>query len=378
MATDISKVTPQLMAQGLMTLREFTPMAFLVNNAYDEMAGKQGSTIDIPLTGARKARAVVPSITAPAAHDVGPTSIPLVLDKWFEDDFSFTDKDQMEVQSGIIPKLAGEALRAIAVEINEDLLGQGTQFYGIAEPVGGGTPFNDGTTKDASRMRTVLSDQHAPVHERFCVMNPEAVGSAMNVRAFQDASFGVGAAAIIDGQIDRRLGFGWHETQLIPTFTAGTGADYLVNSAGLSVGDKTIPVDGGAGGDTIVVGDILTFVGHTQTYVATTAVSGASGSVTIEPGLLAVPADNSAVSIHDVGSSNQMNLAFQRDAIAFATRPLESSQHPNAIVEVAHDAQSGLTLRLEFTREHRQDRWAWDVLWGSTVVRRESGVRLLG
>lgn len=374
MANDISKVTPQLLAQGLLALRESAPMAMIVNRAYDEMAGPQGSTIDVPIPTNVAARDVTPGITAPAAQDVGPTSVPIELTQWKEADFTLTDKEQLEVQNGTLPMLASTRVRSLGNILNEDLLGEAAKFYGRVEPESGSVPFGDGTTKDASAARTVLNKQVAPMDPRYFIMDPDAEGSALNVRAFQDASFGVGGEAILEGQIFRRLGFGWIMSQLVQSRTSGTGAGYLVNSGSLAIGDKTIAADTGTG--TILVGDIVTFAGHDQTYVVTSALSG--GSFAIEPGLVVAPADNAAITVDDAGNEQVLNLAMHRDAIALATRPLSGSSHPNAVVDTQIDPGSGLALRVEYSREHRQDRWAWDILYGFNTIRRELGCRVHG
>lgn len=378
MANDLSKVIPQLLAQGLMALREMTPMALLVNRGFDPLAGPEGSTIDVPIPSAIAVQDVVPAATPPATADITPTSVPIPLNRWKEAPFHLSDKELLEIQSGTIPMIASEAVRALANEINAFLLGLAAKFFGVFG-TSGTTPFGDEKTTDASGSRTILNNQLAPLDTRYAVLDPFAEGSALDVRAFHDASFGVGGGAILEGQITRRLGFGWFMSQLVQTHTAGTGLDYLINNGGgYAIGIKTITVDTGSG--TILVGDIIKFSGHTQTYVVTSALSGAS--LSFEPGLVAAVADSEVITgPGDTGGvgTHVMNMMFQRDAIAFATRPLEKSSITNSSrIETAFDAQSGLTLRLEITREHKRDRWSFDVLYGAEVIRRELGMRLLG
>jgi hypothetical protein len=86
-------------------------------------------------------------------------------------------------------------------------------------------------------------------------------------------------------------------------------------------------------------------------------------------------ADNVAITIR---ATHVMNLAMHRDFIAFASRPLAGSNHPSSVISQVVDPISGLALRLEITREHRRDRFAYDILYGADVVRRELGARLAG
>ncbi|MHA2067204.1 MAG: P22 phage major capsid protein family protein, partial [Candidatus Thorarchaeota archaeon] len=87
---------------------------------------------------------------------------------------------------------------------------------------------------------------------------------------------------------------------------------------------------------------------------------------------------NDAVITDVISASHQTNVAWHRDAIAFATRPLEQSRAAVIPPQSAVDPISGLTLRLEITREHKRDRFSFDILYGANVVRRDFGVRLAG
>jgi hypothetical protein len=42
------------------------------------------------------------------------------------------------------------------------------------------------------------------------------------------------------------------------------------------------------------------------------------------------------------------------------------------------DPVTGITLRLELTRQYKQDRWELDLLWGSKLVRAALAARLAG
>lgn len=70
---------------------------------------------------------------------------------------------------------------------------------------------------------------------------------------------------------------------------------YLVNDPGasLTLGATTIPLKDGTGNFT--QGDTVTFVGDSNTYEVTTDEAEPVTSITISPGLLAVPSDGSAV-----------------------------------------------------------------------------------
>ena len=92
-------------------------------------------------------------------------------------------------------------------------------------------------------------------------------------------------------------------------------------------------------------------------------------------------ADGTAVTIAKSagGASTHVdNLVFHRDAFALATRPLSVPTTGGSIISSATDPISGLSMRLEVSRQHKQTTWAFDMLYGAKLVRAELGCRLLG
>lgn len=390
MANTLTAVIPQLLAQGLLALRENAIMPHVVNRSYESMAGERGSTIDVPIPSAIAAVEVAPANVPPTTADIALTSVPVPLDQWWEAPFYLTDKEQAQVMEGVMPMQASEAVKTLANKIDLSILGQYTKFYGFVGTENAGafiTPFTDTSgnptdTRDATKMRTILNKQLAPLGDRHVIMNPDTEGAALNIRAFQDLSWNGDPAAIIEGELNRKLGFSWWMDQNVLVHTAGSAAaatDIAVdNVAGYAAGVKTIIMDKGASTATLVVGDIFKFATHAQTYVVTAGgtIDTTGISVSFEPGLQIAVANDVAI---DVYPSHAVNLFMHRDAIAFATRPLVMHGQALGVINATiADPISGLTLRLEVTHEHKRLRFSYDVLWGVAVVRREFGGRLAG
>lgn len=364
---------PQLLASGLDHLREMARMPAAVTRRYEQMAGPVGSSIDIPLPPEIAVQPVVPSATAPATADLAPGSISLNLDQWHEAAFYMTDQDYLEVERGLLPSAAQGAIKALANFVDKFILAKAAGFYGIAGTTAT-SAFSAGIP-DIVDARTRLNQQLCPDDgARRVVVSPIAEGHALQIPAFHDASFGVGGKAILKGELTERFGFGWMMDQNVLSHTSGAAVGALINDAGaaLAVGDKALPVDGISGG-TILKGDVLSIAGSTQTYVATADIAG--GVVAIEPGLVEVPADNAAITVL---GDHELNLAFHPEAIAFASRPLLGTRHPGSLFEQLSDPLSGISLRLEVTREHKRDRFSYDILFGAEIIRREFGCRVLG
>ena len=385
MANDLTAVIDKLLARGLMALRENAFMPLTVNREYEVTAGQKGSSIDVPIPSALAVQDVVPGATPPATADSTPTSVPVALDKWKEVPFYLTDKDYLEVASGedgqpmILPMNASEAVKSLANQVNEDILSLYTKFFGVSG-VAGTTPFGSNTS-EATGARKVLNEQLAPMDPRYFVMDPTAEANALDLRAFQDASFAGSADAIINGTLNRKLGFQFLMHQLIPSHTKGTGTN-IQTGTNNAAGATTVGLEQSSSTGTLVPGDVITFANHTQTYTVTetaaVTLTTTSQDVGISPPLqVAVDGSSTEVAV-TLTNSHVVNLAYHRDAFAFATRPLQQSVHPSSIVRTLTDAMSGLTLRLEVTREHKRDRYSYDILYGCEVVRPELGVRVLG
>ena len=383
MANTLTAVVPKLLAQGLRALRQNSITPRLVNRKYEQDPGTQGTTIDVPIPSSITAVAVTPAATPPSTADIAPTSVAVALDQWKEAPFYLTDKEKTEIMNGVLPMQASEAVKAIANDVDNYLLGLYPAFYGY-HGTAGTTPF--GSTPgvlDGTNAMKVLNEQLAPRGDRHVMLDAAAEAQALGLREFADVNFSGSIQAIVEGNLNYKLGANWWMNQNIPTHTAGTASAAGVTLAvddgsGVAAGLKTVTMDVAASTATIVAGDILSFANHSQTYTVTTGgtVNTTGIAISFEPALQAAVVDDEAVTVR---KSHVVNLAFHRDAIAFATKPLASTIDPRLGLALSQvDPISGLALRLEVSREHKRDRYSFDILYGAQVVRRELGMRLAG
>lgn len=374
----LAAVTPRLLAMGLLALRNMNVMPMLVNGDYSAEFARRGITVDVPVPSAITVQDVTPSNTPPSTANVEPTFVPVPLDQWKEAPFYLTDKDMQAAMEGIMPMEASEAVAGLMDEVNKHILT--VAAAGIRTQVGtaGTTPFGTANSvKDATDIRKALNVQKAPMQGRRAVLDPDGEANALNQRAFQDSSWSASPGVIVEGNINRKLGFDWYSDQQVQKLPAPADRALAVNGTP-AVGATTINIDGGTGTQTLEKGARFTIAGDTTIYYVTaskTAVGGAYGNVTIYPGLAASPADNAVVTILNATA----NLAFHRNCIAFVNRPLEGlADGLGSIIQSAQDEVTGLIMRLEVSREHKRTRFSYDMLYGCEVVRPELGVVLLG
>lgn len=379
---NLEKVAPQILAQGLMALRNMNSMPALVNSDYDMDLRKKGETVDIPIPSSIQVQDVVPGSSSNNTGNIEPDTVPVKLTEWKEAPFYLSDRDMAKAMDGIIPLQASEAVASLADYINAHILGQYTKVYGVHK-VTGGLFATD--TSAAAQARKILNIQKAPQSERRFVMDPDAEANALGLRAFQDLNFGVTAAEIAEGKLARKMGFSWAMDQQVPIHHSHATTSGSNITAKSSTPNSATSIEGVIGNSQVIlqavdvgtsVGDIITFAGDKQTYAVVAASSVASNEQTVEI-IPTLPAAVTAGTVVTVMPSHTVNLAFHRDAFAFVSRPLaDSTQGLGNIIEVMTDPVSKITLRLEISREHKRTRFSYDILFGATCVRPQLATRV--
>lgn len=385
MANTLTDLMPKIVARGLMALRKRVIMPRIVNNDFSVDAAQPGDTINVPIPVAQTASDVTPAATPPTPTNITGVTVPITLDNWKHSDFHLSDKDIGNIMrdKSFIPGQMDESIKALATAVNTDIFAEYKGIYGYTGTAGT-TPFASDVTA-ATQAVKVLNQQQAAKPDRRAVLDFTAEANALALAPFRDASQSSDRDVVIEGEIGRKFGINWFSDDDVPTHTAGTITTGLIAKAATAqaVGDKTIVCTTAAstGACALVEGDIITFAGQTQTYVVTSAATQASASsdvtVNIEPGLVTALAGSEAVTVK---ATHVVNLAFHRDAFAFATRQMAQS-----IVEVGNnqilslpDPKTGLVLRLEVSRQYKQTVWDFDILWGAKLVRRQLATRIAG
>lgn len=368
-----------VVAMGLNTLREQLALVHIANRDYEQQitAAKRFATVNVAVPAAVATRAVAPDVIPPAVAAVTPTSIPITLSEWREAPFAMDDKGLSQVDRGILPMQAQEAVKALANYIEDFLWTKTLGIYGWA-----GTPGVTPFATDLSAYLTARKNankQLMPMDPRFMIVNEDAEANALGLRAFQDASFRGDTSGIINGQIGKKLGANWIMSNRVPRHTSGTYTTGTTVTGVNAIGVTTIALSGGATG-TLIAGDIIGIGDYTYSVVSSVG-AGTPSAVVITPGLFAATAGAEAiVKKSSIAASYAQNLLIHRDCLAFAMAPLlDTVQVPGAtLTSVAVDEVSGLSLRLEVTRQHRQVQWAFDALFGGALVRPSHGVWLAG
>lgn len=377
-----SALIDKIFSAAIIVVRENSVMPRLVSNYSDLIAARPGSTVDIPDQPTVTTRAVAPDATAADPSAQSWTTTQLVLNNWREAPFVLSDKEQAEVLDGAVPRAINAAGLALASYIDNQAMALYTGIYncGAPDPIADGTtPVDPAFLVDATNnptgfravgeAGTQLDQWGVQPDGRVIVLSPRDNWDASFLGPVLKANERGNREGIQDRNIGHIIGMDWWMDQAITTHTAGTiatTASQAVTAPSLSAGAQT----GTFGGTittalTAVAGDIFKFANHNQTYVINTTVTSTTNSLVVgangwSPGLKVAVSSGTAI---EFLPSHKVNLMFHPDGWAFASRPLGGiGSSPN--IRQITDPVSGLTLRLEVTRQNKRDLFSLDCLFG--------------
>jgi hypothetical protein len=377
-----------ILARGLLVLRETALMPMLVNREYSLTPRVKGQTIDVPVSRASGTYDVTPSHTDKQASDTDVDYVAISLNKWKGADFYLTDQERTRImkEDFFLPSTVQEKVRALANDVNADILSQYYEIYGLVGTAGT-TPFSDATdrtaAKDATLLTAKLDDQLAPKVGRFGLIDTNAEAEALALPYFAHADKAGNTNVIELANLGTKFGMQWFVENAIPKHTAGVpGGTPAVDGAHAAAANELTDTLGVASmtvtTGTYKKGDIITIAGHTQQYAVladATADGTGDATLTIAPGLQVALSGGELITLV---ASHTVNLAFTRECFAFATAPFEADIMPGVIVSSMRDPVTGIVMRLEVKRQYKQTKWEFDILWGSKCVRPRYGARLAG
>jgi hypothetical protein len=376
----LTSIIPTLYAQGLKALRSNLVMPRLVLNQYGEEAREHGAIIQIPLPSLMTTTAVVPAAYAPDPQNIAPTTAQIPLSNWYESAFTLTENEYAQIIAGIVPLQLSAAIQALAFQVNASIF---SLYKYVPNLVGtpGTTPFAS-TPNVVMSAATQLTNQLAPMQDRTVVLSPAAWGNAVVLPNFAYALYAGDKDAVQHGIIKEKFGFDWAQDQQVPTQTAGTLTGTVTANGAQAAGLTSISFATASSSSFAPnAGDVITFSGDTQQYAVVSGTAlGAStnGAFVITPAKVVALNGGETVTL---AASHVVNLAFHKQAFAFASRPLSNglpgSHDPDHEMSMS-DPVSGVTMRLIIRKEYHRTRVAFDILWGVGPVRPLLASRIAG
>jgi hypothetical protein len=304
--------------------------------------------------------------------------INLTLEKHFDVSFEVTTKDRTLSITDFSNQLIVPAMNALGDAVNGYILSKYAEvpyFY----DAGTSNPAFPDTVAKIVQIGAALDTNRVPLAGRNGVVSPSAKATLLGLEAFWRADArGDNGTALREASLGRVLGLDWWMDQQVKRHTAGTFSEGTpaVNGAVLA-GATTMNIDGGVGTETLKKGDLFTVADVAGQYVVTadaTATGGAITGVTFYPPapVGGFPNDKAIT----VKKSHKANLAFVRNAFAFAAVPLAM---PSGNAPGQYVSYNGVGIRMvsAYDVKYKKDTMSFDILCGARCIQPELALRVL-
>ncbi len=373
-----------------------------VNRQYDNSFANQGAKIGTTLRIRLPDRALVTDGAALQVQDDNEQFTTLTVSSQKHIGVNFTTAEMTMQLDDFADRVLKPRISQLAASIDADVA---NCFNGIYQSVG--TP---GTTPSTSfallQAQQRLNESAAGMNPRYLTVNPAANAGLIEGMKGLFNPVSTISAQFKNGMFGEGI-LGFDElamSQSIKQFTTGTrSGSHSVTSTVSTQGATTINITG-TGTQTLKKGDVFTIgsvfavnpqtresTGSLQQFVVTadtTASGGAYTNVPISPAIYtpvsalatvdSFPQSSATVTFLGAASSQfPQNLAYHKDAIAFATADLLM---PQGVDMASRQVHNGISLRVVRQYDINNDRMPCriDVLYGYSVIRPQMAVRLWG
>ena len=374
MANTLTAYQPTLFSAAQTVDAEPVGAVDAINMSFDAKGVAKGDIVTVPVAPSRAASDFTPAATTTSGADATGDSVSVQITKSRKVSWHLTGEQQRSLDNGgvsqeWIRQLVAEGMRTLRNEAEIDAVVAIYTGASRATGTAGTNPFASALTPLAD-VRKILRDNGAPMSDMQFVGDSTSEANLLKLGIVNSAEQAGSDEERRSGLIKRQYGFQIRTSGQIDAHTKGTGTSYQLSSAG-AVGDTSISVDTGTG--TVLAGDIVTVAGSSDKYVANTALAG--GLFTIgRPGLLAIEADNDAITI---GNTYTPNLAFERNAVVGVMRPPVMPSNPTINQMLISDGK-GLTYLMLDISQYGQRTWEIHLAWGFKAVQPSHIALLLG
>ena len=368
MPNTLTALIPSLQVSMQSVIREKTPISSVVDTSYGVEKAAVGQTVPVSSTAPISGADNTPGANHPGASGLTPTKVDVGITKSRIFPFALTGEERKSMQQNGAMFQSEQVKEAVRSAINE-VWADVAAMYSQAS-LAWGTPGTNPFTSNADAawdLKTLLDDSVAPDSGRSMILDATGYNTLGKLNLLQNVSSSASTETLREGVVSRLAGFNVGWANAIKSHTKGTGAGYLVNNAaGYAIGATAIAVDTGTG--TIVAGDIVTFAGDSNKYIATGLVG---ATLTLNTGLKQAVADNTAITVANGG---RRYLVGHKSAIAFGIRPpaqpTEDGSGDMADDRVViTDPDTGLAMSFAVYKQYGQVIYQAELAWGGKVIR---------
>lgn len=358
--------------------------ASTINANGSERAAK-GDTVRASFTRSASPVNVTEAMTIPEGTDQTVDNKTLTISNARAVQIPYTGEDVRHLNNGIgfetvYGDQLAQAMRALCNEIEEDLAQAAYLNASRATGTAGTTPFAS-TLEDGAQILKILEDNGMPTDGQVSLVLGTTAG--VNLRKLTQLTKvnEAGDSNLLrQGILGDIFGMNVRQSAKVQSHTKGAGTGYDVDlTAGYSIGDTTIHLDGGTVNTTgIKAGDVITFAGDSNLYVVNTGTTAVEADIVLNSnGLRAALADTVEATI---GNSYTANVAFHRAAIELAMRPPAVPEGGDAADDAMTivDPHSGLVFEVRMYRGYRKSMIEVAASWGVKAWKSDYIATLLG
>ncbi len=342
--------------------------------------------VRVPIAPAAAAEDVVAGQLPPDDGDQNIGNNPLVISKARMVPFRWTGEEQKGVgnqspNGGYAKIRQGQIAQAIRTLVNEIETAMGGLHVTASRATGtaGTTPFAS-TLGDPAQARKILSDNGAGMSDLQMVIDTTAGANVRTLAQLTKANEAGTTELRAQGKLLDIHGFELRESAGIQAaVTVGSVTGAVTGSAANGATSVTLTTPAG-GAVNLLAGDIVTFAGDANKYVAAAACTigaSATGTLTLTAPGLRKTASTAAISV--VGAATR-NMAFGRHAILLATRlpalPEEGDMAEDRITLT--DPVSGIAFEFAMYKQYRRVRYEVALAYGFANIKPEHTTLLLG
>ena len=355
----------EIARQCLPILKENLSFPALCYRDYEASFSKKGDTVQVRKPPIYTALEFDGNIQP---QDVEEGGVAVTLNKIADVSVTLGPKEMALNLESFTDQVLRPAVAAIAEKINADGM---KMIFDAANELGeaGVAP---GDMSIFAKAVKELNKNKAPFADRFAVWDPEAMSNLQLLEGVINAEKSGSTKALREGSIGRVLGVENFMSPSVPHKETAVSAVTL--KAAAAKGDQKISVTL-TGGKSLTEGDRIVIDGVGYCVAKGVQVSSSDETVTLE---LKQPlmGDVNSGSICEVTAVYTANLAFQKNAFAFVTRPLE----PAIGVESYLVEYEGLPLRVTigYDMNTKQQTMSVDILYGFVTLYPELACRVLG
>lgn len=385
MPNQLESLMPRIVARGLLQFRERAILPRLVNSSFSSDAARRGDSIDVPISNAVTVSDVIPGKTfSGTIPDTAISSVSISLDNWKRAAFYLTDNEMAKIESSadFIPMQMAEAIHALAAAVNQSIIDLHKMIaHGLGMP--GEIPFQPmpadfADAKEwhgvhcAINARRFMNKAAAPKTGRFAIIDYDMEANALGLPQFHEADKAGTNTVPMEGEIGRKFGIDWFSSDLLPSAGNSVGEVAIAKTARAEDVEITVNAShsGINPGDSFIIKNDADKVVH-RVKTVNAASNSSHAEITLHKPVGQTLTTSSKVIFQ---SPHKVGLILHRDAVALAMRPLSAAGLENGLngqIMSVSDPQTGLSLRLEVTRQYKQTMWEFDVLWGLALVRPE-------